>query len=216
MNQRPEKSYKPSDELATACAKEIREPYPQLELLSRERTRQETDVSWVILNNQYILSFVQHKPYLINLLALHQHAVRERLAQQILPWAHRPLLVPIRYSLPQQLAHKITELSQRLEQLGIRCELTGIHEVLIRTIPVSVPYLDLRLFLDTVSALDQWSLEQLSELMSQSQVFDPRLLSREEKIELEQVFVRLHGGEDKREGLFKVLTIEHCQSLLHV
>lgn len=212
----PEKNYKPSDEASTPFAKEICEPYPQLELLSRERTHQETDVSWVILNNQYILSFIQQKPYLINLLALHQQAVQERLTQQTLPWASRPLLVPIRYSLEQQLAHKMTELSQSLEQLGIRCELTGIHDVLIRTIPVSVPYLDLRLFLDRVSALDEWPLEQLSELMSQSQVFDPRLLSREEKIELDQVFVRLHGGEDKREGLFKVLTIEHCQSLLHV
>ncbi|MDR3504525.1 MAG: DNA mismatch repair endonuclease MutL [Legionella sp.] len=212
----PEKNYKSNHEVAAPFAKEICEPYPQLELLSRERARLETDVSWVILNNQYILSFVQHKPYLINLLALHQHAVQERLAQQTLPWASRPLLVPIRYTLQQQLAPKMTELCQSLEQLGIRCELTGIHEVLIRTIPVSVPYLDLRLFLDAVGALDEWGLEQLSELMSQSQVFDPRLLSREEKIELDQVFVRLHGGEDKRVGLFKALTIEHCQSLLHV
>ncbi|CAM4466875.1 MAG: DNA mismatch repair protein MutL [Legionella sp.] len=211
-----EKHYKLNHEIVAPFAKEICEPYPQLDVSGREGTRLETDVSWIVLNNQYILSFVQQTPYLINLLALHQHAVQERLAQQTLPWPSRPLLVPIRYCLEQQLAERMTELSQSLEQLGIRCELAGINEVLIRTIPVSVPYLDLRLFLDAVTVLDGWSLQQLCELMSQSQVFDPRLLSREEKIELDQVFIKLHGGEEQRTGLFKALTIEHCQSLLHV
>lgn len=213
---KPEKNYQPNYEIAVQSAKEICEPYSQLELLSREPPRQETDVSWVILNNQYILSFIQQTPFLINLLALHQYAVQERLAQQALPWASRPLLVPIRYRLEQQLVAKITDLSASLEQLGIRCELSGVNEVLIRTIPISVPYLDLRLFLDAVAAIEEWSLEQLSELMSQSQVFDPRLLSREEKIELNQIFAKIQGGENQKAGLFKALTIEHCQSLLHV
>ncbi|WP_058533318.1 DNA mismatch repair endonuclease MutL [Legionella saoudiensis] len=211
-----EKNYKPSYTISAPLAKEICEPYPQLDLLSRERTRVETDVSWIILNNQYILSFVQHKPYLINLFALHQHAVQERLAQQTLPWASRPLLVPIRYVLEPERALKMVDLNHSLEQLGIRCELSATHEVLVRTIPISVPYLDLRLFLDAVVSLDGWNLEQLIELMCQSQVFDPRLLSREEKIELDRIFVKLHGGKDKKAGLFKALTIEHCQSLLHV
>lgn len=56
----------------------------------------------------------------------------------------------------------------------------------------------------------------LIELMSQSQVFDPRLLSPEEKMELHQLLIKSYGQENKKSGLFKELTVEECRNLVHV
>jgi DNA mismatch repair protein MutL len=150
----------------------------------------------------------------VNLLALQQQALQEQLVQLSLPLASRPLLVPIRYSLPAK--SRVTEWTNYLGQLGIQLELAGESELLIRTIPLSIPYLDLRLFLDAVAVLETLSVAGLLELISQSQTFDPRLLSHEEKMELNQLLIKSQGQENKKPGLYKALTVEDCRNLLHV
>lgn len=89
-------------------------------------------------------------------------------------------------------------------------------ETLIRSIPLCMPYLDLRLYLDAVVALDSLQQLQLLELMNQSQVFDPGLLSLEEKMELNEFLLRLRREEGNMNGVFKQLTNEDCWNLLHV
>lgn len=197
-------------------AKDICEPYPQLMPLSSGINRSVMEVPWVILNKSYILAFIEQQPYVVDLLALQQQVLEEHLSQLGLPWASRPLLVPIRYPVTQKFKIRVTELIQNLSQLGMYLELSGEHEVLIRTIPLNIPYLDLRLFLDAVTALDLLHLNTLIELMSQSQVFDPKLLSLEEKMELHQLLIHSYGQENKKSGLFKELTVEECRNLLHV
>jgi DNA mismatch repair protein MutL len=195
---------------------EVCEPYPQLFALNSHIDCSEDDVPWVILNNGYILAFIQQQPYLVDVLALQKSLAQEQLAKASLPLASRPLLVPIRYSLPALWQKKVNELCSHLNQLGIQLEIAGEGEVLIRTIPLSIPYLDLRLFLDAVTRLDKLGLDHLMTLMSQSQVFDPRLLSTEEKMELNQLFIKSHGQERKKPGLFKALTVDDCRNLLNV
>lgn len=195
-------------------AQEVREPYPQLEPLGKKLSHFAEEFSWVILNNSHILAFIQQQPYVVNLLALQQHALQEQLVQLSLPLASRPLLVPIRYSLPAK--NNVAEWMKQLGKLGIQLELAGEGELLIRTIPLSIPYLDLRLFLDAVAVLETLSVAGLLELISQSQTFDPRLLSYEEQMELNQLLIKSQGQENKKPGLYKALTVEDCRNLLHV
>jgi DNA mismatch repair protein MutL len=110
----------------------------------------------------------------------------------------------------------VTELCYNLSQLGIHLDLAGEHEVLIRTLPRSTPYLDLRVFLDAVAALEVVHQDKLLELMSQAQIFDPRLLSFEEKMELHQLLIKSHGQKSTQPGLFKALTVDDCRNLLDV
>lgn len=194
----------------------IGEPYPQLFALTPRHVAVETEAPWIILNPHYLLVFIQQQPYLVDVFALQQHLLQEQLAQQTLPLASRPLLVPIRYPLSAALKQELTELRQNLSQLGILLELSGEHEVLIRTIPLSIPYLDLRLFLDALASSERLHLDALLTLVCQAQVFDPRLLSLEEKMELNQLLIKSHGQEQHKPGLFKALTVEDCRKLLHV
>lgn len=197
--------------------KEVREPLPSFTSLAETANGGlERESSWIILHNRYLITFIQHQPYLINLPVLHQYALQEYLAQQVLPLASRPLLVPVRYAINLKQPDKIHPLILSFSQLGIQCELEGDGELVVRTIPLSVPYLDLRLFFDAVGALEWFEMEQLIRVMSQSQAFDPHLLSSEEKMELHQLLMRLYAEENQRAGLFKAITANDCQNLLGV
>ncbi|QEY50346.1 DNA mismatch repair endonuclease MutL [Legionella longbeachae] len=195
-------------------AKEIYEPYPKLALISEHVNSLEQP--WVILNNHYILVFLHQQPYIVNLVALQQFKAQQQLAGLSFPLASRPLLVPIRCSLPSKIAPKLPDFIQSLYQLGIHVEHIGDQDVFIRSIPLCMPYLDLRLFLEALTRLEVINSSKLTELMIQSQAFDPRLLSPEEKMELNELLLRAHAGKNKEAGLFRALTVEDCRNLLDV
>ncbi|QLZ67535.1 DNA mismatch repair protein MutL [Legionella sp. PC1000] len=194
----------------------VYEPYPKLAASSKSLYNLETELPWIILNSQYILAFIHQQPYVVDVVSLHQYRLQEQIPQLVLPLASRPLLVAIPYSFPQKLQSSSLELEQCLQQLGINLEWLGENEAVIRSMPLCMPHLDLRLFLDSVAACDVVNQNTLLELMNRSQVFDPRLLSLEEKMELNELLLRLYNEENKRPGLFKVLTSEDCKNLLHV
>ena len=186
------------------------EPFPQLAALNSEVQQGRTDnkLPWIVLNKHYILTFIEEQPYLVDLPALQKYTLTEL----TLPLASRPLLVPIRYPVSEVLKKCGAELTQ----LGIHLEYVGDSEVLVRSIPVQLPHLDLRLFFDTVAQLDVITIETLRELLNQTQVFDPQLLSLEEKLELHQLFIKFQGYEQKKTGVFHALTVEHCRNIVHV
>lgn len=195
-------------------AKKICEPYPKLTLISENINSLEQP--WVILNNHYILVFIHQQPYLVNLIALQQFKIQQQLSELSFPLASRPLLVPIRYSLPPQNTVNFPNFIQCLCQLGIHIEPFSDQEVLIRSIPLCMPYLDLRLFLETVIAQEVLHSSKLVELMIQAQVVDPRLLSHEEKMELNELLLNVHAEKNKETGLFRALTVDDCRNLLDV
>lgn len=197
-------------------AQAIYEPYPKLAVSSKSVYNLETELSWIILNSRYILVFIHQQPYVVDVVALHQYRLQEQIPQLVLPLASRPLLVAMRYSFPQKLQGSLLELEQYLKQLGVNLEWLGDNEVIIRSIPLCMPHLDLRLFLDAVAACDAVNQNTFLELMNRSQILDPRLLSLEEKMELNKLFLRLYNEENKKLGLFKVLTSDDCKNLLLV
>ncbi|MGM9454258.1 DNA mismatch repair endonuclease MutL [Legionella bozemanae] len=197
-------------------AQAIYEPYSKLAASSKSVYNLETELSWIILNSRYILVFIHQQPYVVDVVALHQYRLQEQIPQLVLPLASRPLLVAMRYSFPQKLQGSLLELEQYLKQLGVNLEWLGDNEVIIRSIPLCMPHLDLRLFLDAVAACDVVNQNTFLELMNRSQILDPRLLSLEEKMELNKLFLRLYNEENKKLGLFKVLTSDDCKNLLLV
>ncbi|HHF7366960.1 TPA: DNA mismatch repair endonuclease MutL [Legionella bozemanae] len=209
-------SYTLFKQLRHKQAQAIYEPYPKLAVSSKSVYNLETELSWIILNSRYILVFIHQQPYVVDVVALHQYRLQEQIPQLVLPLASRPLLVAMRYSFPQKLQGSLLELEQYLKQLGVNLEWLGDNEVIIRSIPLCMPHLDLRLFLDAVAACDVVNQNTFLELMNRSQILDPRLLSLEEKMELNKLFLRLYNEENKKSGLFKVLTSDDCKNLLLV
>ena len=176
----------------------------------------EADSSWIFLNNQYILLFIQQQPCLIDVIALQQYGLLAQLNQNSYPLESRPLLVPISFSMPSQLKDKINELQEYCVQLGIQIELLQEDRLLIRSVPVKVPYLDIRLFLDLVAELEFFQLEILLEVIGRAQTFDPKQLSSEERMELNQLLLNVQNQDLKPQGIFKALTVEDFRMLLHV
>ncbi|KTC82144.1 DNA mismatch repair protein MutL [Legionella cherrii] len=193
---------------------EVYEPYPKLTEFNRTPDTSETELPWVVLTNRYILTFIHQQPHVIDVVALHQYKLEKQISQLVLPLASRPLLVPIRYSLPLKLQNHKEHLEQGLKLLGVGLEWIGEHEVQIRSIPLCMPYLDLRLFLDSVAECGVVQQSTLMELMSRSQVFDPRLLSLEEKMDLNELLLRTYKEGNQQPGLFRVLTNEVCSKLV--
>lgn len=193
-------------------AQAIYESYPKLAASSKSVYSLETELSWIILNSRYILAFIHQQPYVVDVVSLHQYRLQEQMHQLVLPLASRPLLVAMRYSFPEKL--RGSSLDQCLKQLGMSLEWLGENEAVIRSIPLCMPHLDLRLFLDSVAACDVVNQNTLLELMNRAQIFDPRLLNLEEKMELNELLLRLYKEGNKSLGLFKGLTIEDCRNLL--
>ena len=176
----------------------------------------ELEAAWVILNNQYILVVLKQQPYIVDIAALHQKWVQSQLGHAAFPLESRPLLVPVTYSLPQLSGLGMDELKKYLSQLGIQMELLKENNILIRTVPIKLPYLDLSLFIRSFFELNEIHFNTLLELLSKSQIFDPKYFSLEERMELNNLLLHSQQQEIKYQEAFKALTIEDCRMLLHV
>ncbi|HBD7468400.1 TPA: DNA mismatch repair endonuclease MutL [Legionella pneumophila] len=174
----------------------------------------ETEFQWVILNERFILVFIKQRPYLADLVALFQEWIEKQLMQKALPLESRPLLISIRYPLPNQWIHKPEQLKRELARVGIQIEYSNADDLLIRSIPLNAPYLDVRRFFNILCELNFFDTEQLIALISRSQIFDPKQLTVEERIEMNQVLLELSLKEEKH-NICKALTIDDCRMLLH-
>ena len=61
---------------------------------------------------------------------------------------------------------------------------------MIRSVPIKVPYLDFRLFLNSIAESRTFKLEAMLEVLCHVSSFDPGLLSTEEQMELNQLLFR--------------------------
>ncbi|KGP63276.1 DNA mismatch repair protein MutL [Legionella norrlandica] len=174
----------------------------------------EKEMPWVILNEQFILVFISHEPYLIDVVAIFQGWLKKRLINKILPLACRPLLVPISYFLPEQCKYRIDDLKGELAQIGIQIECSDVDRLLIRSIPLEAPYLNFKLFFSSLGGLDSLSTDKLIELICVSQSFQPKQLTIEERSEMNQWIIELFSTEKSR-NIGKALTVDDCRMLLN-
>lgn len=176
----------------------------------------EQETPWIILNNQFILVFLKQQPHVVDVVALQQQWVQMQLNQMTFPLESRPLLVPVTFLLPQKLILKMGSLKYDLGQLGLLIETVNDDRVLIRSVPIKLPYLDLTVFFDSLAELENSQFEKLVAILSRSQVFDPNYISVEERIEINELLLHSLNQELKQQNVCKALTIDDCRKLLHV
>ncbi|KTD59975.1 DNA mismatch repair protein MutL [Legionella shakespearei DSM 23087] len=176
----------------------------------------ESELSWTVLNHQHVLILMKQQPYVVDALALQQQWIYSQLKQSDLPLASRPLLVPVHYSLSLTESNKIDALKKVLEQLGIHAERSATGTMLIRSVPVQVPHLDIHTFLNHLVDSPVLQTEQLLLLLSQSQLLDLNYLGVDERKVLNQLLLDLLPETGSHQGLFVALTPERCRMLLHV
>lgn len=171
------------------------------------------DIPWTALNKHYSLLWIKQEPYLVDIARLYHSWLQQKISQDI-PLASRPLLVTVRYSLTQPIV-EFNELQSLLLSLGLSVEQQK-EELVIRTIPIALPYLDLKLFFDGVLSLTHYSLSVIEHYLIQAQIIDSRQLTPEERMELSQYLIYIQESTSSQNMAYKHFTADDCRMLLNV
>lgn len=175
----------------------------------------DSSVKWYLLNNRYALVFIQNEPVLVDVVSLYQHYMLLQLSQELKPLKSRPLLVPVTYSIAEDILPQRNELITNLSQFGLTVEINATdNKVRIREVPILMPHLNLRVFIDSLATVESITIDALQRLLSQTQTVDYRVLSLDEKLALEQWMVT-HLAEEKYSSICKIITMDDCGKLMH-
>ncbi len=172
------------------------------------------ELPWINLNKQFSLIWFEQVPYLVDTASLYQAWLTQELNIANYPLASRPLLVVIRYPLIKQV-HEIEQVQSFLSAVGIDTEVEN-DALLIRSIPIAVPYLDLKIFCERIFSLLNYSFDKVQKELIKAQSLETAQLSLEERLNLSQFFVSVQHNKDSDFDIYKQFTLEDCRMLLNV
>lgn len=110
-----------------------------------------TQTHWQVLNARFALAKQNDVYHLLDIEALHRAMQAEALSAATLPWASRPLLVPVRLSLAESKYQLAKQLSDALSQYGLKYVVQDEH-LQVKTLPQALPDLDLHVFFEQLSS----------------------------------------------------------------
>jgi len=174
--------------------------YPKIAKSNRDSVLQETYPSfnsaspWVMLDNQYGLLFKGHIPWLVDIKALSRQLCLHALHSTPKPLQSRPLLVPLYHAFDKQ-HNEINKVLDVLEQAGLACELIEPGLLQIMRLPVILPQLDVRKLLDTVLQKPLCDMENLNQILAESQYLDAFQMDNESKDNLAAFLLQLPEKE---------------------
>lgn len=209
--------------VAPLTAKALNEPqlgqtqHYQYDLKPYQSSRAVADTSatvfnsgWTLLNKQFSILFRDDEPYMVDVYSLYQQWLSQELQHEMMPFDSRPLLVPISVALPSLDSAQCQALLLCLNEAGLKCMLNMENKLLLQSIPIKTPYLDLVAFITALCTHQDWQPRLIQQLLSLHHVFDVQLLSREERQALRHFFhlnyLQLHGC--------KALNSANCRMLL--
>lgn len=166
---------------------------------------QPTQGPWVVLNEGFALCFRGAQPYLIDVKFLFKRWTEYLLMQHGLPLEARPLLVPVRI----QTAAPID--AERLGRLGISVANANNGDIVVKSLPVMLPWLNVQAFFDACAPLATPGDAELLSLLVDAQEVSAFSLTHEEKEAL--LAWSLSGGADV--GI-RPLNADTCRKLFHV
>lgn len=191
-------------------ALEIREQQPSLpNPLKNWASAAVSNSQWIVLNQRYVLTMMEHQAYLLDALDLQRYWQQQELTQHGLPLPHRPLLLPLIIQLPEAQLERIKSSREILAQWGLWIEVNE-QGLRIKSIPVLFPGFDFQQFF---SKLDQHHLEEnqaMQGLLIHSQRFDAFQLSAEERQGLMLYFQSLMK-EKPSQPFCRILTEDQCR-----
>lgn len=165
----------------------------------------EKDHSWVILNPKYALVMLPHSPCLVDVTTVYKQLILNHLQSMTLPLAQRPLLVPVNFKVNTNI-----EWECLLAPFGLQVRVEADGQLVILSLPVALPYLDVRLFLENIARETILEKNNILRALSESQVFDISLFSAEERLALNQFLLNCEHNPSS----CKALTEEHCRMFL--
>lgn len=177
---------------------------------SPSRVQSDEEVPWTILNQTYSLFWLHQEPFIVDVEHLYQSWLEDKLKKAEYPLASRPLLVPINVPFLMDKEFDFNGLEKLANAFGIILEVFD-SELRIRTIPIMLPYLDLKKLFQNLKNLKSLSMEQFCTPVINAQVLNISALCFEERMELSQ-----YMKHNAINGVScKPITKELCRMLLN-
>lgn len=167
---------------------------------------------WYVVNSQFVIISLNKKAYLLDVELLYIHKTVQILSHQAYPFNARPLLVPVQYAIDNRTYCVLEALQFDIAQLGIQFSFLSSTHLLVRTIPVDVPLLNIPLFFSRISAYSS-SQVTLLDCLIKSQTIDIHTISFEEQTMLVEYF---KVNFDTVRDCYRRLDEDNCRSLFHV
>ncbi len=158
-------------------AKPKSKPFEQLLYAAMPHVLTESEPTWIIINSQFALVHLhQPTPYLLDLAAIHHHQISYMLRTLPKPFPHRALLVPVRLDIHESVYPCLEQERSSLLDVGIQFDFISSTQILIRTIPLHIPLLDIQRFFSEVLNINRDTEAMLKQLIA-CQTFDAYNLS---------------------------------------
>ena len=106
-----------------------------------------SDNHWTVLNDGYVLLFLDGLPYCVDVARIENERLLTLLKDTSYPLASRPLLVPVRYTMTMWDESFCEALKEHLVSLGIALNWVSKTEIRVLSIPMLCPRLDISRFL---------------------------------------------------------------------
>ena len=192
---------------------EVRESYIKTPLPIVPSSHNNCLNHWVILNKHFVMVTLNEQPYLVDMVYTYQRCLLQRMKQLPRPLDHRPLLVPISYSVDKNQRQLFEQRQTTLAQLGIQLEWSAETTVRIITLPTVLKLLDIKRLIQHLSG--NFKDDDLLELLTSCQIIDAYQFNQDEKIEMLNYLEQCLLSTSIVPGCM-LLDTEKCRELVHV
>ncbi|MCW8449854.1 DNA mismatch repair endonuclease MutL [Legionella quinlivanii] len=170
---------------------------------------------WYILDPAHAIILIDEKPYLVHGSALQKQNLKRQLLESNLPLAARPLLVPVKYTLESDLFTKRPEAKELLEHAGIQLVFLSESEIMVSSIPLMLPDLNIKQFLDLFFTDCPSSFSEMVDCLMSAYEFSLSFTSDEMKQELFFYLKNQLMESGDLSGIATHLSEQRCRDLLH-
>jgi len=170
------------------------------------------NISCFMLNANFGIVDLSEGPYLVNLTKVQEYWLLTILNKQQLPLSSRPLLVPIVHNIEKNNCKLIEQYQSILLNFGIQLDWVGEFSIVVRTIPVILPNLDIKKFFNKIYDVEV-SEEDLKKLLVNCQSFDASQLEDRDKLLLSNYIKDNLEPSHLLSRFCLRLSMEKCQEL---
>jgi DNA mismatch repair protein MutL len=167
---------------------------------------------WITLNANFALLYDASTSYLLDVKRFYRAYLQEQLKTAELPLVSRPLFVPVSISLEKQML-VLEETFVCLTQVGLTLSWLGESVLLVRSIPVMMPHLNLKAFILSVLSMSNLTTEKVVNEMLQHQTLEAGVVSDLEK----QTWMAYLSAAMPMQDLpfLRALSTSNCAALFH-
>jgi DNA mismatch repair protein MutL len=213
LHQNQQATYDIVSPLENKQVHETRQPYVQ-QMHFKGAASDVSEQTLTLLNDSYAVMFYEQSPYLVDVKALYKEGLLQQLAKKTIPFDARPLLVPVRLALNHAETF-IADFQEGLTSLGVEIQAIGDNELIVRSIPVDLPQLDIERFITLFSQHPAKTLNEQLMLLVDAYDFDASILDSDGKQDLSVMLADKLAQSRMNNSWCRPLDANKCRDILN-